>query len=161
MTTAPSPTPKPTTITAQPTGQIKLLYDGECPLCLREVELLQRRDAGRGLVDFVDIADPDYCAEDHGGVSYEDAMARIHAVRANGEVIQNVAVFREIYDVLGMGWIYAPTRWPVVGAIADWLYGIWAKWRLQLTGRPDLATVVATRREQQGCNGEAAVCEVK
>ena len=28
--------------------QIKLLYDSECPLCMREVNFLQRRDAGRG-----------------------------------------------------------------------------------------------------------------
>jgi predicted DCC family thiol-disulfide oxidoreductase YuxK len=40
--------------------QIKLLYDGECPLCVREVNFLQKRDRGRGLVSFVDIAEDDY-----------------------------------------------------------------------------------------------------
>lgn len=39
--------------------KIKLLYDGECPLCVREVNFLQKRDRGRGLVAFVDIAEDD------------------------------------------------------------------------------------------------------
>ncbi len=53
------PTPSADTLensTRSPSWKIKLLYDGECPLCLREVNFLQKRDAGRGLVAFVDIA---------------------------------------------------------------------------------------------------------
>ncbi|HEY9740679.1 MAG TPA: DCC1-like thiol-disulfide oxidoreductase family protein, partial [Coleofasciculaceae cyanobacterium] len=29
----------------KPSWQIKLLYDGECPLCVREVNFLRKRDA--------------------------------------------------------------------------------------------------------------------
>jgi predicted DCC family thiol-disulfide oxidoreductase YuxK len=39
----------------QPTWKIELLYDGKCPLCLREVNFLRQKDAGRGIVSFVDI----------------------------------------------------------------------------------------------------------
>ncbi|MFN9173467.1 MAG: DCC1-like thiol-disulfide oxidoreductase family protein [Synechocystis sp.] len=39
-----------TSNSATPPWQIKLLYDGDCPLCLREVNFLQRKDRGRGLV---------------------------------------------------------------------------------------------------------------
>ncbi|NJO20033.1 MAG: DUF393 domain-containing protein, partial [Spirulinaceae cyanobacterium RM2_2_10] len=59
---------------------IKLLYDGECPLCLREVRFLQRRDAGRGLIAFVDIAAPDYEPAANGGIDFATAMGRIHAI---------------------------------------------------------------------------------
>ncbi|MBE9145403.1 thiol-disulfide oxidoreductase DCC family protein, partial [Planktothrix mougeotii] len=59
-------------------GKIKLLYDGECPLCLREVNFLQKRDAGRGLIAFVNISEINYRPEDHGGISFEAAMGRIH-----------------------------------------------------------------------------------
>lgn len=126
--------------------QIKLLYDGECPLCVREVNFLQQKDAGRGLVAFVDIAAADYDPAAHGGVDFETAMGRIHAVLPDGTVIKNVEVFRRVYDTLGMGWIYAATRWPIIGPIVDWLYGLWADWRLALTGRPNLATLVAQRQ---------------
>lgn len=132
---------------AAPTCKVELLYDGACPLCLREVNFLRKRDAGRGLVSFVDIADPAYEPAAHGGIDFETAMGRIHAIKADGTVIKNVAVFRYVYEVLGMGWIYAATQLPVLGAVADALYGIWADWRLKLTGRPDLATIVAERQQ--------------
>lgn len=132
--------------------RIKLLYDGECPLCLREVNFLRKRDAGRGLVAFVDIADDFYQAEDNGGVDYKTAMGRIHAVLPDGTVIKNVEVFRRVYEALGMGWIYAITKLPVIGAIADTVYSIWADWRLKLTGRPDLATIERDRAQRIECN---------
>lgn len=137
-----------------PDWRIKLLYDGQCPLCLREVNFLQRRDNGRGLVAFVDIADDAYNPADHGGVDFETAMGRIHAVRADGTVIQNVEVFRQIYDILGIGWIYAVTKLPVIGPLVDRLYEIWADWRLPLTGRSPLATLVSERQQRLACDAE-------
>ncbi|MDM9383838.1 DUF393 domain-containing protein [Chlorogloeopsis sp. ULAP01] len=138
--------------TAIPSWQIKLLYDGECPLCMREVNFLKRRDAGRGLVAFVDIADENYTPEEHGGIDFATAMGRIHGILPDGSVIKNVEVFRRVYEALGMGWVYAATRWPVIGPIVDKLYGVWADWRLALTGRPDLATIIADRNKRIECS---------
>ncbi|NEP15844.1 MAG: DUF393 domain-containing protein [Leptolyngbya sp. SIO4C1] len=140
----------PAASSAKPSNwQIKLLYDGECPLCLREVNFLQKRDAGRGLVKFVDIAADDYAPDDNGGVDFETAMGRIHAVLSDGSVIRDVEVFRRVYQILDMGWIYAPTRWPILGPLVDKFYDIWAAWRLKLTGRPDLATIIAERQARK------------
>jgi predicted DCC family thiol-disulfide oxidoreductase YuxK len=133
--------------TAKP-WKIKLLYDGECPLCLREIHFLKQRDAGRGLVAFVNIADDDYSPDTNGGIDYETAMGRIHAILPDGTVIKNVEVFRRVYEVLGMGWIYALTKIPIIGWIADRIYGIWADLRLTLTRRPDLATITAERQKR-------------
>ncbi|MEO0986855.1 MAG: DUF393 domain-containing protein [Cyanobacteria bacterium J06639_14] len=134
-----------------PGWQIRMLYDGDCPLCLREVNFLQQKDAGRGLVDFVDIADDSYDPAANGGVDFATAMGRIHAVLPDGTVIQNVEVFRRIYSILGIGWMYAPTRWPVIGPLVDKLYDLWADWRLKATGRPDLETLIAQRQERLDC----------
>ncbi|BAZ17440.1 hypothetical protein NIES4071_93190 [Calothrix sp. NIES-4071] len=134
------------------TWKIKLLYDGECPLCVREVNFLKKRDAGRGLVAFVDIADGNYNPDANGGVDFETAMGRIHAVLPDGTLVKNVEVFRRVYETLGMGWVYAVTKLPIIGAIADFIYGIWASGRLALTGRPNLATVVAKRQQRMECN---------
>ena len=139
---------------AAPTWKIKLLYDGECPLCVREVNFLRKRDAGRGLVAFVDIADDDYTPEENGGVDFETAMGRIHAVLPDGTLVKNVEVFRRIYEILGMGWIYAITKLPIFGAIADFIYGIWADWRLSMTGRPNLTTIISQRQQKIECNTE-------
>ena len=140
--------------------KIKLLYDGECPLCVREVNFLRKQDAGRGLVEFVDIANLDYNPQEHGGIDYETAMGRIHAVLSDGTIVKNVEVFRRVYEILGIGWIYAATKLPVIGAIANALYEIWADWRLFLTRRPNLATIIATRQQRIECETQGR-CQIK
>ncbi|AUC60359.1 Cell division inhibitor [Cyanobacterium sp. HL-69] len=125
-----------------PSYEIKLLYDGECPFCVKEVNFLKKKDNGRGKVAFVDISSPDYSPEANQNIDYATAMGKIHAILADGTIITNVEVFRRVYEILGMGWIYAITKIPVIGWLADQIYGIWAKYRLQLSGRPNLAKVI-------------------
>ena len=153
-----SPTVQPIAKTNKPTWKIKLLYDGACPLCVREVNFLKRKDNDRDLIAFVDIAADDYDPKDNAGIDFETAMGRIHAVLPDGEIVQNVEVFRQTYDILGIGWIYAITKIPLVGRIADALYGVWADYRLLLTGRADLKTIVADREQRlKGCIDGCAI----
>ncbi|MEM9568861.1 MAG: DUF393 domain-containing protein [Cyanobacteria bacterium P01_E01_bin.34] len=142
-----------------PTWQIELLYDGDCPLCVREVNFLQRKDAGRGIISFVDIAALDYDSEQHAGIDFETAMGVIHAVKSNGDVIQGVDVFRQVYDALGIGWIYAAIKWPLVGPLVDKLYELWADRRLAVTGRPTLQEIV--RERQQALSGCSDRCRIE
>ncbi len=157
---APTPTlsPDPHTI-SDANWQIELLYDGDCPLCLREVNFLRRRDGDRGRIRFVDIADPNYHPAAHAGIDFETAMGRIHGTLPDGTIIRNVEVFRRVYEIIGLGWVYAATRWPVIGPVVDWIYGLWADRRLQLTGRPDLKTIVAQRQQYQECSDRCRVDE--
>ena len=140
------------------TWRIKLLYDGDCPLCVREVNFLTKKDRGRGIVNFVDIADINYSPQANANIDFATAMGRIHAILPDGTVIKNVEVFRRVYEELGMGWIYAVTRLPVIGAIADKAYGIWADWRLKLTGRPDLEAVIAERKAKM--KADSGRCQI-
>lgn len=128
---------------------LTVLYDGGCPLCLREVNGLKRRDCARHgdqpRLAFVDINRADYNPEAHAGISYAEAMGRIHALTADGEVLRDVEVFRRAYALVGLGWLYAPTQWPLVRQLADLAYGLWAAARLRLTGRPNLETLCRAR----------------
>lgn len=138
-------------------ASLTLLYDGGCPLCLREVTFLRRRD-GRLHPDapqlaFVDIDDPAYDPAAHAGISYRAAMGRIHAVAADGAVLQDVEVFRRAYQLVGLGWLYAPTRWPLLRPLVEGFYGLWAGARLRLTRRPDLDQLCDLRRQR--CAGGA------
>ncbi|MBE9146628.1 thiol-disulfide oxidoreductase DCC family protein [Planktothrix mougeotii] len=74
-------------------------------------------------------------------------MGVVYGLLPDGTIIQNLEVFYQIYQLLGLGWIYAPTRWPLIGPIMNTLYEIWADWRLKLTGRPNLATLVKQRQD--------------
>ncbi|KAL4426836.1 hypothetical protein ABPG77_006622 [Micractinium sp. CCAP 211/92] len=143
----------------QPSWTIKMLYDGDCPLCMREVEMLMRRDEGKGRIAFVDIASPDYSPEQNGGITFEQAMERIHAIEADGRVITDVEVFRRLYEEVGLGWVYAITKNKTVEQLANKVYDVWAKYRLPITGRPDLAVVL---QEKKACGAakDGSSCEL-
>jgi len=129
-----------------PTWKVKMLYDGDCPLCLREVNMLRRRDSGKGNICFVDIADPGYRSEDNAGITFEQSMETIHAILPNGEVVTQIGAFKKLYEVVGLGWVYAATGIPVVEKALNAIYAVWAKYRLPLTGRPELSVILSEKK---------------
>ncbi len=132
---------------SEPSPSLTLLYDGGCPLCLREVKFLKRRDRDGNLA-FVDIDQDLYDPAQWEGITYKQAMTNIHAIRANGEVLKDVAVFREAYRHVGLGWIYAPTQWPLIGRLIDQIYALWAAQRLRITGRASLNELCECKRNK-------------
>ena len=83
-----------------PTWEIRVLYDGECPLCVKEVDFLKGRDSGSGRIDFVDIADASYSPERNAGLSFEQAMGEIHAILPDGSVVTKVRFPQLFYALL-------------------------------------------------------------
>ena len=140
-----------TSAESSPAPELTLLFDGGCPLCLREVDFLRRRVGSSGRMAFVDIDSSAYRPDDHAGISYREAMGRIHAIDAEGQILKDLEVFRRAYELIGLGWIYAPTRWPLLKPLAAALYGLWARARLRLTGRPDLDELCRSRQNSGGC----------
>lgn len=49
---------------------------------------------------------------------------------------------------IGLGWMFDLTSLPIIGNMADALYDLWAENRLRLTGRGDLADILAERAEK-------------
>lgn len=121
---------------------INLLYDGDCPSCMKQVEFLRKRmdenPEYEGLVLLTDLQSPDYDPGACGGVVFEDGMRHIHAITREGEVITGMDVFRRIYSIVGMQWVYDVTTLPVVGAFFDWLYDWFSEYRLRWAGRDDI-----------------------
>lgn len=124
-----------------------MLYDGDCPLCMREVNMLRKRDKDQNKIGFVDISSPEYSAKDNAGINYEQAMGSIHGILPGDKVITNVDVFRKLYETVGLGWVYAITRWAPINNLANRVYAVWAKYRLPITGRPDIETVLRQKKE--------------
>ncbi|PON61064.1 Thioredoxin-like fold containing protein [Parasponia andersonii] len=127
--------------------RIKMLYDGDCPLCMREVNMLRERNERYGTIKFVDISSEDYSPEENQGLDFETAMGRIHAILSDGTVVTDVEAFRKLYEQVGLGWVYAITKYEPMGKIADAVYGVWAKYRLPMTGRPPLEEILEARRK--------------
>ncbi|KAI7747394.1 hypothetical protein M8C21_002315 [Ambrosia artemisiifolia] len=94
----------------------------------------------------------DYSPEDNQGLDYETAMGKIHAIMSDGTIVTNVEAFRKLYEAVGLGWVYAVTKYEPVATIADAVYGVWAKYRLQVTGRPPIEEVLEARKKKDECS---------
>ena len=124
--------------------------------------MLRRRDAERqNAICFVDVADPNFKAEDNCGIDYETAMRTIHGIIPSDDdngsdkfaVMTGVEVFRKAYELVGLGWVYSFLDVPILKKVATSAYDAWARIRLPLTGRPALEVVLA---EKKTCRDVAA-----
>ncbi|XP_013404417.1 uncharacterized protein At5g50100, chloroplastic isoform X2 [Lingula anatina] len=119
----------------------KVLYDGECPLCMKEIRFLQYMDKRRqNQLDMIDISSADYRPDDNGGISYETAMQEMHVIGPDNKVYTRVPAFQQMYGAVGLGWVTSFTKLPGMPRLMDIFYGWFAKNRLQWTGRQDCAT---------------------
>jgi predicted DCC family thiol-disulfide oxidoreductase YuxK len=108
----------------------KLLYDGECPLCQREVRWLQRLNRS-GRLAFEDVSSPGFDPSRYGATR-EELLGVIHGVFPDGRIVRKVAVFREAYRAVGYGWLLAPTGWPLLRWVFDKLYALFARYRVPI-----------------------------
>ena len=112
---------------------VEVFYDGACPLCLREINMLRRRDH-RARIRFTDLAAHGFDA-DAVGVTWNALMERIHGRLPDGTLIEGVEVFRRLYVAVGFEPLVKLSRAPGVSQLLDLAYHLFAKNRLRLTGR--------------------------
>src|SRR5687767_5306428 len=92
---------------------IEVFFDGACPLCLREIRMLQGLDRRRQRIRFVDIAADGFDAASVG-LTWQALMERIHGRLPDGTLVDGVEVFRRLYAAVGFGPVVALTRLPGV-----------------------------------------------
>ena len=126
---------------------IEVFFDGECPLCMREIRMLQRRDKHRK-IKFTDISSENF-DEDSVGISWNNLMDRIHGRRPDGTIVEGIEVFRELYSAIGFGPVVALTRLPGISQILNLGYHLFAKNRLRITGRCTDETCPVLNRPQE------------
>ena len=112
----------------------EVFVDGGCSMCSREARWMRKLDRGRGRLKVTDIGSPAYFAA-VPDLPVDDAMRSIHGRYPDGRVVHGVEVFRAAYAALGLGWLWAPTRWPVVRQIVDALYAVFARARYRARRR--------------------------
>lgn len=109
---------------------LTLLYDGHCPFCRAEVEWLLRRDRGSVLA-VEDIAAEGFDASRYG-LDPAAVNRRLHGITAAGEVVEGMAAVRAAYRAVGLGFLMAPTGWPVLRWVFDLAYFVFARYRVPL-----------------------------
>ena len=118
-------------------NKLTFLYDGGCPLCRRETDFLKSKDK-LGNIKFVDINSENYDPTNYQNISYEKAMSNLNGILHNGNLIQGLDVLAYAYQLVGLGWVYFPTKIPIISNLLKIFYSFWAKYRLKITGRNTL-----------------------
>jgi len=143
------------------TYPLTLLYDESCPLCRLEIDNLRVRDGGRHL-RFIDVSDPAFDPTPYG-VTLDDMMAAIHAVRADGSIVKGVEVFRLAYCAVGLGWLTWPTGWPLLRPLFDRAYVHVARNRYRISERLGwlIFGIAAWRAEKRSRACHAGHCDLR
>jgi predicted DCC family thiol-disulfide oxidoreductase YuxK len=110
--------------------KLKLLFDGNCPFCAMEARWMQRRNK-HGNLAFEDIAQAGFDASRYG-LTQDDVMGVMHGIFPDGRIVTKVEVFRQAYRLIDLGWLLAPTRWPLLRTIFNWGYELFARYRVPL-----------------------------
>jgi predicted DCC family thiol-disulfide oxidoreductase YuxK len=107
-----------------------MFYDGECPLCRREVAHYRRLDHARR-IEWSDITqEPDRL--DSYGISMQAAMQRLHVRDGNGVMHTGAYAFNVLWQQLPY---YRRFAWLIEKSgllpLLDWAYVRFAGWRLR------------------------------
>ena len=128
-------------------NKLIFLFDGGCPLCLRETNFLKSKDE-LNKIDFVDINNVDYNPLLFKGISYAEAMSNLHGILENGNIIKGLDVLAYSYELIGLGWVYYPLKIEFLAPVLRLFYKYWAKYRLKITGRSNIEKLCTSECKQ-------------
>ncbi len=112
---------------------LEVFYDGDCPLCRREMELVRRLDR-QSRIRLTNIALPEFSVADYGK-EMDEFMSEIQGRTPGGQWVTGVEVFRRMYAALGFRWLAALSRLPGISHVTESAYRTFARNRLRWTGR--------------------------
>lgn len=101
--------------------QVKVWYDSECPLCLREIRFMRRLDK-RGAIDFIDLYTAKACPVDR-----RELLRRFHAQERGKSAVSGAAAFAAMWRAipilrpLGLIAYFPPVLWLLEAAYRGFL----------------------------------------
>ncbi|KIN71409.1 thiol-disulfide oxidoreductase DCC family protein [Sulfitobacter guttiformis] len=103
------------------TDKTEVLYNGDCPICSREVNQYARISAKQALpISYDDLADADRLAD--WGITQQDAAKRLH-VRKSGVITSGIPAFILLWrEIPQMRWLARLANLPVIHGAACALY---------------------------------------
>ncbi len=117
---------------APESATLRIYYDGLCPLCLREMQHLQRLDRTQQL-DLQDINAADF-AERFPNIDPLHADRILHGELADGRLLYGLDVTVLAWRLVGRGRWVSFLRWPLIRPVADRVYLFFARHRHRISG---------------------------
>lgn len=103
----------------RPAWPLTLFYDGDCPLCLREIHMFQRRNT-EGRLELVDITTAS--VEPLPGLTRADMLDCLHARFSDGRLVTGIDATYWSYRAVGLGWLVRPLQWSWARPLWQWGY---------------------------------------
>jgi predicted DCC family thiol-disulfide oxidoreductase YuxK len=104
-----------------------LYYDGQCPLCSKEIATLRRLETGN--LAFADIHTQDNSKEllpDR-----EALLRRLHLLTGDGDWLIGLEATVRAWSHTKLGFLFRPLLWPLVYPLVSRVYCNWADRRYQ------------------------------
>ena len=106
---------------------VTLLYDGDCPVCIREISWLRQQNS-KGNLALINFREESFASQ-YPGIQLEQLDRRLHAVLGNGRVITGVEATFAAWESVGKGWLLLPLTWPGAHCLAEVSYNWFARHR--------------------------------
>lgn len=113
---------------------LTLYFDGDCPLCAREIKLL-RAHASTAKLLFVDISDEGFDSRALG-FTLEDMQSSLHARFEDGTWVKGLDATLWSWRAAGLGVWAAPLSWRVIRPLLTLVYRLFCRWRPHLAWLP-------------------------
>ena len=121
--------------------ELRIFYDGGCPLCLAEMKHLLSLDVEQS-IDLVDINQQ----------GFEEKYPAINKDKADDSIILGLDVTHKAWTLVGKGRWTAILRWPVIRVVTDWAYLLFAKYR------HPLSRLITGKSRCESCSLERKKC---
>mmetsp|Transcript_24206 Transcript_24206/g.70948 ORF Transcript_24206/g.70948 Transcript_24206/m.70948 type:complete len:150 (+) Transcript_24206:154-603(+) len=93
-------------------------------VCLTNKRVLTWFDKRKAKLQFIDIRSKDYNPVTNGGVTFEDAMRHFHVIDGAGIVHEGSGAVMTAYSAVGLGWLMAVLRFPLIRLMIDGAYSV-------------------------------------
>lgn len=103
-------------------AKVTVWYDGDCPLCVSEIGLIQRLDRKHGRIAAINLGGDGTCPLDRGTM-----LARFHAQEAGKPIVSGAAAFAAMwrhvtpFQPLGYLALFPPALWVMEAGYAVFL----------------------------------------
>jgi predicted DCC family thiol-disulfide oxidoreductase YuxK len=99
-----------------------LYYDGACPLCRREINLVRRLARQVEFVDVHQLSDPEL----PDTFSRSALLRDLHLLDRSGQWHIGLAANVGLWQRTRLGFIWRVLQWPIIHPLAQWGYRWWA-----------------------------------